>query len=438
MPPERRIVMEKSKDVKRRHQRSKPFRFTSAQIARIEREEQRENRAKQIREKEARRIANKKKKAEAETKTRAERRARGIPDPNIRVPSSQPLLPIFFNARRPQSPQLVGASAFVEDTDLPDEATIIADRTVLGGTTDWDCFDLWTDGIDGCGPPKPQSDRRKGYRKDEIMVVDSSDSDCGSGQVRGNYTGDRAAEVDISDGNLRGDLGLHDDHDDARGKARPGISVEHGEETLQEVTVEDGEEVSWCSIPPVWDLDVPASHLASSQGLGWKLDAYSAVLGASQLSHSRQSRVCTTQDLPQSSQRQQSPVGSAQHLPQLDQSPVASAQYISLSPPSDSSPWGESSRASSQDRSSHFDSSQFDPIDFITAEATAPFQPATRPDSTDRARSVDNGVCRGRSGDDGVHYGRLSLASDDIFDDETAGWIENIFIDTHGHPFSDD
>ncbi|CAI7636788.1 unnamed protein product [Penicillium palitans] len=267
MPPERRIVMEKSKDVKRRNQRSKPFRFTPAQIARMDREDQREARAKQIREKDARRIANKKKKAEAETKTRAERRARGIPDPNIRVPSSQPLLPIFFNAQRPRSPQPVGASALVEDTDLPDEATIIADRTVLGGTTDWDCFDLWTDGIDGCGPPKPQSDYRKGYRKDEIVVVDSSDSDCGSGQVRGNYTGDRAAEVDISGGNFGGDLGLHDDHDDARGKARPGIGVENGEETLQEVAVEDREEVFWCSIPPVWDLDIPASHLASSQEL---------------------------------------------------------------------------------------------------------------------------------------------------------------------------
>ena len=453
MPPERRIVMEKSKDVKRRHQRSKPFRFTSAQIARIEREEQRENRAKQIREKEARRTANKKKKAEAETKTRTERRARGIPDPNIRVPSSQPLLPTFFNAQRPRSPQPVGASAFVEDIDLPDEATIIADRTVLGGTTDWDCFDLWTDGIDGCGPPKPQSDHRKGYRKDEIVVVDSSDSDCGSGQVRGNHTGDRAAEVDISGGNLRGDLGLYDDHDDARGKARPGIGVENGEETLQEVAVEDGEEVSWCSVPPVRDLDVPASHLASSQELGWKLDAYSAVLGASQLSHSRPSRVCTTQDLPRSSQCPQLRVASARsisHRPQLDsslqeESSLASSQGSSshfassqfdpidfLMVEEDSSP------ASSQGSSSHFASSQFDPIDFLIAEATVPIQPATRPDSTDIARSVDNGVCRGRSGDDGVHYGRLSLASDDIFDDETAGWIEDIFIDTHGHPFSDD
>lgn len=393
--------MEKSRDVKRRHQRSKPFRFTPAQIARMDREEQRENRAKQIREKDTRRIANKKKKADAETKARAERRARGIPDPDIRVPSSQPLLSTFFNAQRDRPPQPVEASVFTADVDLPDGAILSTDQVVLGGTTDWDCFDLWTDGIDGCGPnPKPQRDPGK----EEIVVVDSS---CGGSGV---------------------DLILPDDHSEAQEQARAG-----GGGTGQEVAVEDMEETFWRSSPPVWHLDGPVSHIASSQELGGRLDMegpHSVVQSAGQSSHGRQSPVLITQDLPRSSQYQQSPVGSAQRPPQLDQSPVASAQCISHSPPLDSSPWEESSRASSRGRSSYFASSQFDPVDFLAAEAAALIQPAIR--------SGDNVVHREGLGDDGGYHRRLSLASGDTFDDETAGWMEDIFVDTHGHPFSND
>ncbi|RHZ50297.1 uncharacterized protein CDV56_100344 [Aspergillus thermomutatus] len=90
----RRIILEKSKTVRRRYQRSnKRFQFTASQIRRIEREEERELRAKELREKEKKRQANKKKRAEKEAKEREERRRLGLPDPHaLPVPSSQPLL----------------------------------------------------------------------------------------------------------------------------------------------------------------------------------------------------------------------------------------------------------------------------------------------------------------------------------------------------------
>ncbi|KAJ5236141.1 hypothetical protein N7489_006232 [Penicillium chrysogenum] len=107
MPDEpRRIILEKSKTVKRRYQRSNQrFQFTASQIARLDREEEREKKAKKLREKEKKRIANKKRKAEQEAQAREERKRRGIPDPNAaRVPSSQPLLSMFLGAGKRQSP----------------------------------------------------------------------------------------------------------------------------------------------------------------------------------------------------------------------------------------------------------------------------------------------------------------------------------------------
>ncbi|KAJ5988745.1 hypothetical protein N7481_003955 [Penicillium waksmanii] len=102
MPDEpRRIVIEKSSTVRRRYQRSnKQFRFTAAELKRIEREEELDRRAKSIREKEKKRVANKKKKDEQER----ERKRLGLPDPNARkVSSSQPLLSNFLGlARQPQ------------------------------------------------------------------------------------------------------------------------------------------------------------------------------------------------------------------------------------------------------------------------------------------------------------------------------------------------
>ncbi|KAJ5174932.1 uncharacterized protein N7482_000809 [Penicillium canariense] len=101
----RRIVIEKSSTVRRRYQRSnKRFKFTASQLRRIEREEELERRAKNIKEKEERRIANKKKKTEKEAKDREERKRLGLPDPNApKVPSSQPLLSAFLGAKPKQT-----------------------------------------------------------------------------------------------------------------------------------------------------------------------------------------------------------------------------------------------------------------------------------------------------------------------------------------------
>ncbi|KAI9928880.1 hypothetical protein ASPWEDRAFT_24856 [Aspergillus wentii DTO 134E9] len=105
--PPRRIVLEKSRTVRRRYQRSnKRFQFSASQIERIEREQERERRAKKLQENEKKRIANKKKKAEREAKAREERRRNG-PDPDaFAVPSSQPLLSRFLQKpKQPQNPQ---------------------------------------------------------------------------------------------------------------------------------------------------------------------------------------------------------------------------------------------------------------------------------------------------------------------------------------------
>ncbi|KAK1147477.1 hypothetical protein N8T08_001560 [Aspergillus melleus] len=105
MPSPKRIVLEKSRTVRRRYQRSsKRLEFSASQIARIEREEAREKRAKQLRDREKKRIANKKKKAEKEAAEREERRKRGpggvlaeqCAEP---VPSSQPLLSRFLTKK---------------------------------------------------------------------------------------------------------------------------------------------------------------------------------------------------------------------------------------------------------------------------------------------------------------------------------------------------
>jgi hypothetical protein len=136
MPDEpRRIILEKSKTVRRRYQRSNQrFKFTASQVERIDREEEREKKAKQLREREKKRIANKKRKAEQEARAREERKRRGIPDPNTRVPSSQPLLSMFLGAK-----QLSPAPPKPETTTTETETELGSD----GGDTeaDSDAFD---------------------------------------------------------------------------------------------------------------------------------------------------------------------------------------------------------------------------------------------------------------------------------------------------------
>ncbi|KAJ5581921.1 hypothetical protein N7535_000541 [Penicillium sp. DV-2018c] len=93
--PPRRIILEKSKTVKRRYQRSNQ-----------------RKKAKRLREQEKKRIANKKRKAEQEARAREERKRRGLRDPNAaRVPSSQPLLSMFLGTGKRQSSAVAEESA---------------------------------------------------------------------------------------------------------------------------------------------------------------------------------------------------------------------------------------------------------------------------------------------------------------------------------------
>jgi hypothetical protein len=101
MPDQPRRILEKSKTVRRRYQKSnKRFQFTESQIQKIEREQEREKNAQRLRDREKKRIANKKKTAEKEAKEREERKRLGLADPNApKLPSSQPLLLKFFGKK---------------------------------------------------------------------------------------------------------------------------------------------------------------------------------------------------------------------------------------------------------------------------------------------------------------------------------------------------
>lgn len=110
-----RIKGRKSKVDRRQPQRG--GRFTSAQLAWMDRDQERLHRA---REKERRRIANKKRQAEKEAKEREERSKQGIPDPHaMPVPSSQPLLSKFLaKSRTMESPS---KSSSVEAPEFEDD-----------------------------------------------------------------------------------------------------------------------------------------------------------------------------------------------------------------------------------------------------------------------------------------------------------------------------
>ncbi|PKY06527.1 hypothetical protein P168DRAFT_316525 [Aspergillus campestris IBT 28561] len=132
-PPRR--TFEKSRTVRRRYQRSnKRLKFSASQIARIEREEERERKAQTLREKEKRRVANRKKKVEKEAKAREERRRLGIPDPHAAtVPSSQPLLFNFLKK---------GDSASVTpEAETPGEETDPGETTEVVGDSEFSAFE---------------------------------------------------------------------------------------------------------------------------------------------------------------------------------------------------------------------------------------------------------------------------------------------------------
>lgn len=126
MPGEsgRRVILEKSKTVRRRYQRSnKRLTFTASQVERIERGQKREARAKKLREKEKRRIATKKERAEKEAKARQERIRLGLPDPNApSIPSSQPLLSRFLVRPKGNSTGETNKARVELDTTTADES----------------------------------------------------------------------------------------------------------------------------------------------------------------------------------------------------------------------------------------------------------------------------------------------------------------------------
>ncbi|KAL4775626.1 Alpha/Beta hydrolase protein [Aspergillus nidulans var. acristatus] len=153
-----RVILEKSRTVRRRYQRSnKRFQFTASQIARIEREEERENQAQKLREKEKRRIQLRKKKAEKEAKAREERIRRGIPDPNApAVPASQPLLFNFIKRTPSVQPE---SESPEEQTGADPESHIETDTATESENDDLSFEDEEFDNIlialDGADHPTP-------------------------------------------------------------------------------------------------------------------------------------------------------------------------------------------------------------------------------------------------------------------------------------------
>ncbi|KAF9885742.1 hypothetical protein FE257_012627 [Aspergillus nanangensis] len=131
--PAKRIILEKSRTVRRQYQRNrKLLKFTPSQIARIEREQERERRAQTLREKEKKRIANKKKKEEKEAKEREERRRQGLPDPNApTVPSSQPLL---FNFLSKGPPLAANSKSPAEEKEVTSPTTLDSVSTDIDGS----------------------------------------------------------------------------------------------------------------------------------------------------------------------------------------------------------------------------------------------------------------------------------------------------------------
>lgn len=91
------MILEKSRTVRRRYQRRKQqVVFSKEELARLERAEERDRRAKKLQEQEKRRVANKKKRLEKEALAREERKKSGLPDPNVKISASQKLLSNFF------------------------------------------------------------------------------------------------------------------------------------------------------------------------------------------------------------------------------------------------------------------------------------------------------------------------------------------------------
>lgn len=213
--PPKRIIAEKSRTVRRRYQRSnKRFQFTPSQIARIERDEQRENRAKQLREKEKKRIANKKKRTQKEAQEREERRRLGLPDLNaIPVPSSQPLLSKFLAKPKPspasteQEPELDPTKKDYSEAQCEDnvEGDTEPDSPRSAGSVDMepDPFDMLDD--EDADAEEAQADAEAAMLRNRIAPIDSAKDD---------HINDSTEYNDHGHNDRRAQNGNEDDGDD--------------------------------------------------------------------------------------------------------------------------------------------------------------------------------------------------------------------------------
>ncbi|PYH66499.1 uncharacterized protein BO88DRAFT_120958 [Aspergillus vadensis CBS 113365] len=186
--PSKRIILEKSRTVRRRYQRSnKRFQFTASQIARIEREQEREKRAQQLRDKEKKRVANKKKKAEKEARDREERRRlgrMGLPDPNAPVPpSSQPLLFKFIKRKDGEEGESSNGGG---DTELDESGDTEVDEDLLEdleAVVDAAAAEADGLGLDSGLDTGDEGEGEDGDHGDETTVCEQGDNE-GEQQVR--------------------------------------------------------------------------------------------------------------------------------------------------------------------------------------------------------------------------------------------------------------
>lgn len=210
--PPKRIIIEKSRAVRRKYlRRNNTFRYSASQIARIDREEERERRAEQLREKEKKRITNKKKKAEKEAQEREERKRQGLPDPNaLRVPSSQPLLSKFLAKPKPTPPPVQVPENDGRDNNRDDD----------GGDTEPDTPGSVETAEDSCDSFEPD-DAEAGVSEDHTVALDARTGDLDA------HGGDDAHNNQV-------DQGQTDDDHDKDGDEFSECSIFYDEDFIRE------------------------------------------------------------------------------------------------------------------------------------------------------------------------------------------------------------
>jgi hypothetical protein len=405
--PPRRIILEKSRTVKRRYQRSNQrFQFTASQIERLDREQEREKKAKQLREKEKKRIANKKRKAEQEARAREERKRRGLPDPNAaRVPSSQPLLSMFLGAGKRQSPAVPEPAPEPTTTETESHGVDVnGSNTELGsegGDTeaDSDAFDDLDEELENElsllqdagvmanteGPAEPEVDSDAFDDLDEELENELAElQDAG---VLAEI--ERPAELEVDsdafddlDEELENELAELQDAGVLAEIERPAELERHGIGVATKPASKDNDEFSDCS---AFDDDIIK-------------EAEAIIVTRT-----------TDENIKNSSPAKRSPL---------------------LQPPSRHRPTVPTLQ------SSFGESFQFDPADFLEAEAAIISQ--TNDDETkDQSTSKGPSLLEPPMSDRPRNMPSLASSLEDSFRDETADWIEEAFAHGSGDPFGD-